>query len=1035
LDYDAIDNWTYLKPLQDEITISGDGEYFAYGIYNNLKYRLDSVIVQSTSNTWRAVLSPNSKPGFFSADSKQYIFQDEDVLCFLQTGTNERHYEKEVETYKVDGKKEWLAYQLKTKEVVLKNLKSRKEIHYPNITAYNFERNNNNWFTCQSGTDLMAYDLSSDKEQRFSAVKSYKFIKDGKYIFLNTGKSLEIVALFEGKKNFVWTFRDSVVLNSYSLNKNENCLLLNTSVGLEYVNLLNEDRASIWNTNNGGTIGSMVFDESGKQVAFVVADAFKGQQRGHNSIWYWKEGMDRAEMKVDDETNNITGNLLVQGITFISPNGRYIKFSLQPANIKISKSEKDAIQLDVWSYQDRMLQSTQSYLKEARKYSAILNLETGKVHREGAYERFGGINGDYTIIIKDVKAESGDRFWEKPYYTDSIWLLSLQGGQKQLLLSKANGNPFCGLSNDGKYLVYFNAEHQCNYFSIELSTGKLINISAGVPAWQLGYAWPYVRTSEKPSVGNDQKFWMDGRNELLVYDKYHDIWQLDPSGKKRAVCITNGYGRLYSIEFNLLLSPPNSSNDHGPFYGKDTLLLSAFNTKNKRHGFYRKVLGVMGDPELLSMDPVYMEILGNQFNDIYPLKASKSNTWVVNRQSDTGAPNYFVTHDFKKFKQCTFSNPHKNYNWLTTELHSFKQLDGTVSQGILYKPENFDPTKKYPVIISFYGDMSGQLNHFLPAQYIDAPKLFESPAWMVSHGYLVFLPDIYFIKGKWGPSTINTVEGAAQYLSQLSYVDGKHMGACGHSNSGRFGYYLLTHSNSFAAMSVGSGTTEVISYALSLDKKENKERSNLEWAEVNAYGTGLGELWQNKSSWLDQTSVLSADKVVSSLLQFHNKKDGAPFEHAVKMFTALRRLEKKVWLLQYDNGVHLVSGDDARDWTIRFTQFFDHYLKCAPAPRWMTQGIPYKLKGIEARYELDPSGTCGMQGKNSCNVCDAWNKQYKRTASMFEKEIKDWKLDDDIKKELDAKETKRHNDNMKGEAERIKINNQKLKGTWKGERY
>ncbi len=77
---------------------------------------------------------------------------------------------------------------------------------------------------------------------------------------------------------------------------------------------------------------------------------------------------------------------------------------------------------------------------------------------------------------------------------------------------------------------------------------------------------------------------------------------------------------------------------------------------------------------------------------------------------------------------------------------------------------------------------------------------------------------------------------------------------------------------------------------------------------------------------------------------------------SVEFFTGLRRLEKPVWMLQYDEGGHGVSGKDAVDWTIRMTQFFDYYLKGAAPPKWMTEGIPAKLKGIETGYELDNSG-------------------------------------------------------------------------------
>jgi len=71
-------------------------------------------------------------------------------------------------------------------------------------------------------------------------------------------------------------------------------------------------------------------------------------------------------------------------------------------------------------------------------------------------------------------------------------------------------------------------------------------------------------------------------------------------------------------------------------------------------------------------------------------------------------------------------------------------------------------------------------------------------------------------------------------------------------------------------------------------------------------------------------------------------------------------------MLQYDDGNHsLISGKSINDYNIRLMQFFDHYLKGQPAPRWMTEGVPARLKQIETGYELDPEGWCGKD----CPVC------------------------------------------------------------------
>jgi hypothetical protein len=100
----------------------------------------------------------------------------------------------------------------------------------------------------------------------------------------------------------------------------------------------------------------------------------------------------------------------------------------------------------------------------------------------------------------------------------------------------------------------------------------------------------------------------------------------------------------------------------------------------------------------------------------------------------------------------------------------------------------------------------------------------------------------------------------------------------------------------------------------------------------------------------------------------------------------------------------------------------------------MCEWITYKDKGIESKYELYPSGTCSLPGKD-CPICKAWNEQFNRKPEMFTKAIGDWKLDDDIQKQMGKEEIKKYNENMKGEAERIKENNDKLKGVWKGEKY
>lgn len=930
LDFDAIENVT---SLGEDLTISPDGKYFAYSIHHAKRGMQDILVVQATTGPWRQTFT-GASPGFFSGNSQQYIFQDKDNLCFVKAGSGQPPTLQEIASYKSpqDDKGQWLAYQLKNKEatLVVQDLLTGTQKRFGGVADYAFYKNGQ-WLAyhlSNEAKELVIYHLATQKQYRFSSVADYLFNASGQAMVLKinntaTQTSLQHVSLPEGTMQTIWQKTDSnTQVSSYSI------------------------------------------DGTGKQVVFALQETFSQPglpRQSNSSIWYWRTGMDKALLKVNNQTEGIEAGMLIQGGGTFTEDDRYVLFTLQPKEPDLRKPNPDAVKVDVWSYKDTILQSTQPYMLKMPKktYSALISTAGNRVIRlEKEYENLKSLQGDFSVIVKSIRDIQGDRFWEKDYQKDSIWILSLQNGSRRLIGNLVRQNYAAWFSpGGGNYVIYFDVEKGCNYFSIDLSSGKLTNISAAVPAWQLGEEDRYLRPHQKPGYGFELAGWLEKEGGLLVYDNY-DIWQLDLAGKKTPVNITNGYGRKNRIKLRLADIgiprdlPLNAS-----------LLLKAFNTNNKQEGFYHKVLGTAGNPELRYMGPCKLDLITSTGNSN---KITDTGIWILRRQTATQAPNYFKTADFKNYQPLTDLQPHKGYNWLTAELHSFKQMDGTLSQGVLYKPENFDPAKKYPVIIAFYGTLSDLVYTYPSPELIWAPSAPAwNPGWMASHGYLVFTPDIYFTKGQWGPSALNTVEGAARYLSSLPFVDGKHLGACGHSNSGRLGYYVLTHSKSFAAMSVGAGTTDVISMALSLTKS-GQEASNLEWAEIAAYGGGLGNLWLNKASWLDHTAVLHADNIYSPLLLFHNKKDGVPIEQAVAIFTALRRLEKKAWWLQYNDQFHTVGGKDAKDFTIRYTQYFDHYLKGAPPPYWMTTGIPAKYKQIESRYDLDIEGSCGI----NCAICN-----------------------------------------------------------------
>ncbi|AEW01010.1 hypothetical protein A4D02_13730 [Niastella koreensis] len=974
IDFDAIDNW---RGLGDYLSVSDDGEFFAYTIQkpsNKSRYSgiflndFDSLVVQSIHSSFRLAFA-DAKPGFFSSSCKEYIFQQKDNLCFLQIDSPHIRRVKNIISYKViqSSKNEWLASRI-------------------NHCNDKIDRR-----------ELLLLQPVTKVEKHFLHVENYSFAQNGDFLLLQTMEKIN--------KEIVKT--------------------------LQYINLHGKIKSNIiWSTRNEKvSLGSYDIDGPRNQVVFSIIDS-SNVGLNNTTVCYYKEGMKKASLKI---SKGILGNkeqIAIMPTVSFTDNGRYIKFAFQLER-ETRRVNQSIAQVEVWSSHDPYLQSVQSNrIKWPVKFDAVLNNVNDKViYLKSNDKEVFLLQGDFAVEKKISEEELGDRFWEKSNL-DSTWLVSLKNGSEYLLPTRARKDNFW-FSPDNNYLVYFDADKGGHYFSYNLHTWLLSDISANVQVGQFGFVNHYIRPIGKPEFPAGPAAWLDN-NEMLVYDNF-DIWRLDLTGKDAAINITGAFGQNNNIILNLFKTSRFYFANLPVIKSNESLLLRAFNTKNKQFGYYMKVDLNAGSPRLLYMGdyfsdkiPICHDVnLSN--NGMAPVKARNSDTWIVQRQSTTDAPNYYETSDFRDFKRLTNLQPQKNFRWISEELLTFFHLDGNKGQGILYKPEGFDTTKRYPVLIVFYGAFSNNLHQFLvPAYNFEATTPGRSPAWFLNNGYLVFTPDIYTSPLKYGPEAYNVIEGAVKRLKQLSYVDTNKLGCASHSWSAKLGAYLFTHSASFSATAISEGFiyANPINTALSI----SDEKSRLQDVEM---GQKYGSLWENKEVWLDHTTVLNVDKAQSPLLLFCNKESSDDYQNqTLQLFSALRRLDKSVWWLKYDKGEHTLSDiKELRDYTIRYTQFFDHYLKEGPAPRWMTQGISFELKGCESRYELDPQGTCGLPLGDNCPICKAWNTQYKRSPEMFRKGIKDWVLDEDILVDLEHKILERRNqfnkEEVKQTAEMLKKLNSK----------
>jgi len=177
------------------------------------------------------------------------------------------------------------------------------------------------------------------------------------------------------------------------------------------------------------------------------------------------------------------------------------------------------------------------------------------------------------------------------------------------------------------------------------------------------------------------------------------------------------------------------------------------------------------------------------------------------------------------------------------------------------------------------------------------------------------------------------------------------MGVQGHSFGGYETEYVITHTGIFAAACSASGFCDLVSWYLA----NPRGSYGMFWSEQDQ-GRLMTTLWATPERYIRNSPIFSADKVTTPLLMMNNKSDGnVSIMQGVEFFSALRRLGRRVWMLDYEDQRHSLTGEAAEDYTKRMTQFFDHYLKDAPAPEWMTRPVRYAKKYGNPDFEIERS--------------------------------------------------------------------------------
>jgi dipeptidyl aminopeptidase/acylaminoacyl peptidase len=755
------------------------------------------------------------------------------------------------------------------------------------------------------GTKLLVRSLDGSKSWEFERVKSYSFAANGDFLYYT---------LAEEEKE------DNAALN-----------LLNLSTGQSM--LVHEKMT---------TYSNLSFSPESSLLAFIATnDSLKAKKPEHTLYIYdVKKGALASEFKKSTlklPNSRVSPDASIrfsedEKRVFFGIAKDYVDFAYESDTTIL---DEERVSLDIWGWQDSEIQPMQlknRSQEEKKSYLATMDLTSMTVRQLATLEV------DMVQLENKITKDFALAWTDKPYRRNSSWdiqtgrdlyWVDFKTGEKSLIEKNVSGSP--RLSPGGKYAFWYDSRDS-SWVAFDIQGKQKINLTKSLPV-------PFFEElHDSPSLPGSygSEGWLAGDEAILINDRY-DIWKIDPGNPAAAVNLTLGEGRKRQITFRR----EQLRIDETFLDPKIPLILSSFNEINKDNGFFIGDYEGKVAPKQLVMSP-------HRYYGL--IKAKESNQILVRRSTYMENPDLYLSDlSFKTITKASDLNPQQaGIKWGNVELVSYLANDGTPLQGLLFKPEGFDGSKKYPLMVYFYERNSETLHNYRTPS--PSRSTINIP-YFVSNDYLVFVPDIKYDLGLPGPSAYNCIIPGVQAVIAKGGVDTENMAIQGQSWGGYQVAYLITRTNMFKAAGAGAPVVNMTS-----------AYGGIRW------GTGMsrmfqyeqtqsrigGTLWEKPLYYLENSPLFTMDRVQTPVLIMHNDADGAvPWYQGIEMFMALKRLNKPAWLLQYNGEDHnLVQRKNAKDLSVRLSQFFDHYLKGAPAPLWMTEGLPAIEKGKTLKYEL-----------------------------------------------------------------------------------
>lgn len=519
-----------------------------------------------------------------------------------------------------------------------------------------------------------------------------------------------------------------------------------------------------------------------------------------------------------------------------------------------------------------------------------------------------------------------------PSYSD-LYVVDVNTGAAQRVKEQVQFS--FGPSPGGRYLLYLENDH---YWVYDIQNGTHTNITETAPVSFIDHEDDHT-VQQKPPFGVGR--WTPGDRSVLLYDKY-DIWEVTPDGRRHTK-LTDGTAE--EVRHRLVwLDPEERVADLSkPVY------VALYGERTKKFGYGR------------IRDGRTERLLFEDRNIGRLVKAEDAESYAWISQGFDDSPDWFLAGPtLADGRQVTNTNAFQSsYAWGRSELLDYENRQGVPLQAALYYPANYEPGRKYPMLVYYYEITSNTLHSYS----VPNERQYYNPQVWSQEGYFVLRPDIVYRDRNPGLSAVDALVPAVERALATDMIDPERIGLIGHSWGGYQTAFVPTQTDIFAAAVAGAPLTELYSMYLSI-------YWNTGGTDARIFEISQGRMevppWQDLDSYLANSPIHHIESLNTPMMIMFGTEDGAvDWDQGTMMYNAARRAGKDFVMLVYEGENHgLAKKPNQIDYHRRILEWFGHHLKDEPAADWIINGVRFLERDREKRPNRITAEQVSSNGRN-----------------------------------------------------------------------